>query len=153
MPGIFSPPVEQRHSSPWGRIASQCQSTSVLHPFACTSQLELDESCHNLVVTTNIRSPLHSNVKQLTFPYATDYQVIDLVLISAIGLVPCQLVDVLMWENGSSNNLVFHVADVNQPLPICISGAISMLSCGPVAVRVITADLAFRSLMTMVRSW
>ena len=40
------------------------------HPAACTSQLELNESCHKVVVTTNIRSPLHSDVKQQVFPHA-----------------------------------------------------------------------------------
>ena len=52
-----------------------------------------------------------------------------------------QLVDVLMWEKGSSNDKVVHVAEVNQPLPILIPGATSVLSHGPVAVRVVIADL------------
>ena len=46
-----------------------------------------------------------------------------------------------MWEKGSSNDKVFHVAELNQPLPNLIPGASSVLSHGPVTVHVVTADL------------
>ena len=46
-----------------------------------------------------------------------------------------------MWEKGSSKDKIVHVAEVNQPLPILIPGATSMLPHGPVAVHVITAHL------------
>ena len=46
-----------------------------------------------------------------------------------------------MWGKGSSNHKVAQVAEVNQPLPILIPDATSMLSHGPVSVHVVTADL------------
>ena len=49
-----------------------------------------------------------------------------------------------MWERGSSNDKVVHVAEVNQPYPILVPGATSVLSHGTVAVHVVTANLGIQ---------
>ena len=49
-----------------------------------------------------------------------------------------------MWEKSSAHDKVVHAAEVNQPFPIFISGAVSMLSHGPVTIHVVTANLGIQ---------
>ena len=63
------------------------------------------------------------------------------------------LVNVLMWEKGSSDDKVVQFAEASQPLPILIPGATSVLSHGPVAVHVVTAEFDVLVSMAMVRTW
>ena len=107
----------------------------------CFPQLH-SQFCHNhIVITANVSSPLLSDLHKWPLPGTVDHEVVYLFFIPFVGRLPCQLVDIFVWKECSSDEEVVNCAEFHQPLSILINGTTALSSYGSLVVGVISSNL------------
>ena len=97
-----------------------------------------------MVITANICSSPHSNVLQPSPPRPVDHQVVDLILVSAVGGTLGKFVDVWVWKESPANDKVVCSAAFQQSLSIVVHACTSFHNHGSLVVGVITSNFGIQ---------
>ena len=93
------------------------------------------------MVAVDIGTATNSNVLKRPAPLSIDQDMVDLVDSGAIRRLPCELVDVSVWKDGTTDYTVILQAETNQTFSVVVHHTATVFPHSSIAVGIISSDL------------